>query len=188
MNSEPQQRSPSAIRLPFIDRKIYVLVMLAESRRHYVTEVVPEGEALLCFLSPIDAHIEGILRVRQGQGQHYQVPVSSIVPVGRFKVSSGVLVIGLHLGWPTRNKRLMMRPSDTPCRYMRSMVHVPTRSAPYTFEVDDESLAVVDRLHESGGMFSWREISDAAWHWEPAGLQSLAERAERSSQAFVHPG
>jgi hypothetical protein len=97
--------------------------------------------------------------------------------VGRFSASSGLLVISLHLGWPTLNRRLMIRPSGTPCRYMRSMVLVPNQSAPYTFEVDDEALAVVDRLHESGGIFSWRETSDAAWNWEPAGLYRLAERA-----------
>jgi hypothetical protein len=53
--------------LVFHGSEIHVLVMLGESRRHYATEVVPDGEALLCFLSPIDAHIEGTLRTRRGR-------------------------------------------------------------------------------------------------------------------------
>ncbi|WP_041942812.1 hypothetical protein [Variovorax paradoxus] len=59
MKNKPQQRSLNHIRSPFRDREVYVLAMLYESQCLYVTEVVPEGEALLCFLSLIDAHIEG---------------------------------------------------------------------------------------------------------------------------------
>lgn len=112
----------------------------------------------------------------------------STVPIGRLMVPTGLLVASLHLAWPTQNRRLMMRPSGTPCQYLRSLVLVPTPSAPCTFEVDDSSLAIVDRLHESGGLFSWREIYDTPWSWDPAGLYKLAERAVRSAQAFVHPG
>jgi hypothetical protein len=43
----------------------------------FVTEKVPEGEALLLFLSPVDAHIEGAFRARPGK--RYQVISASAV-------------------------------------------------------------------------------------------------------------
>ncbi|PLC05983.1 hypothetical protein CY658_02715 [Variovorax sp. RO1] len=184
----PQQRPLGHILSPFRDREVYVLAALHESQCHYVTEVVPEGDALLCFLSLIDAHIERAFRTMQGQGLQYRVMAGSTVPVGRLAVPNGLLMASLHLAWLTKNRRLMVRPSGTPCQYVRSLVLAPTPSAPCTFEVDDGSLAAVDRLHESGGLFSWCEINDTPWSWEPAGLYKLAERAVRSSQAFVHPG
>jgi hypothetical protein len=50
------------------------------------------------------------------------------------------------------------------------------------FEVDEGSLAALDRLYEPAGLFSWRETSDATWEWNPARRREAAELAAHSTR------
>lgn len=157
-----------------------------------VTETLPEGEAPVCFLSPVDAHIEGLLRAKPGL--RYYLVDTSFAHESYFRRSNGLLVALLHLAWVGHSGRMMLRPSGKPFRYLRTCVEEANGSGPLTFELDVGTLDVVDRLYEQAGLFAWRETS----YWESssaAGMQmpelerhrEIANLAVRSARAVKLP-
>ncbi|HZZ06633.1 MAG TPA: hypothetical protein VFE81_27595 [Paraburkholderia sp.] len=148
-----------------------------------VTERLPEGEAPLCFMSPVDAHIEGIFRAKPGL-RYYVIEASNLTERW-FLRTNGLLVALLHLAWVGQSGRVMLRPSGKPCRFLRTWIEAADGKPPFAFELDGGTLEVVDRLYEQAGLFAWRETSEAASKWTFVQYLDAANLAVRSAHAVT---
>ncbi|MFP3569723.1 hypothetical protein [Paraburkholderia sp. SIMBA_030] len=158
----------------------------------FALEVLPEGKALVCFQSPVDAHIEGLLRARPDM--RYYVTEAWAAHETWFLREPGLLMAFLHLAWVGQSGRMLLRPSGTPCRYFRSLRKSVEGEGPFTFEVDAGSLEVVDRLHEQAGLFAWRETvsheTSRAARMQMQELErhrELVDQAVRSARVITRP-
>ncbi len=80
------------------------------------------GSAIICFLSPFDAMIEAAHFTRLGT-PHHVMPVSQVDP-SLFRDSDGLgLIADIHLAWPVKTGRILLRPRGGFGRYGRPMHH-----------------------------------------------------------------
>ncbi len=100
----------------------------------FALEVQPEGKALVCFLSPVDAHIEGLMRAKPGM--RYYVNDAWAAHETWFLREPGLLMAFLHLAWVSQSGRMLSRPSGAPCRYFRPLHKSVEGDGPFTFDVD----------------------------------------------------
>lgn len=159
-----------------------VLVESEPGRHDWVTANCRTGGGLLCFQSLIDAHIEGNLRTKPGQ--NYGVMDASNLGHEKFLTKDGSFVAVQHLAWPTLEGRLLLNPNGPPCGCVE-VASTPAEAGLTYFksELSASARSNLDRLHESAGLFAWRETSDATlkWHWErPREVAKLAVRLART--------
>lgn len=94
---------PPAVRHEHLsDPPVYVIMAeMAPGIFSAVREKTNHGDAVLGFLSPVDAEIEAKWRLRPGR-RHIVMP-ASFVPPSCFQDEAGeLLVLCLHLGWLAR--------------------------------------------------------------------------------------
>jgi hypothetical protein len=137
----------------------------------FAFERTPDCEAIVCFLSPVDAAIEGMLRAKTGL--RYDVRPASRIPERYFLTGDGNLMLMLHLSWAALDGRLLFRASGIPIRLWRRCSRMHRRGCP-CFEVDTFSLDEADHLYESAGLFAWEETHRRfAWSATEAARSAL---------------
>jgi hypothetical protein len=168
----------------FRDPPVYVVLLATEPNgrsTEFAIERMPECEAVLCFLSPVDAAIEGELRATPGLG--YQVWPASRTPERYFRTADGDLTLMLHLAWLALDGRLLVRDSGIPCRLWRALFADGQAGMPARFEVDAPALDEVDYLYECAGLYAWEETHRRA-EWQ---ADVVGRAAVRTSDLLVGP-
>lgn len=181
---EGKFRHPDAVPF-FVSPPAWVLVHEGVSGELRVaTEILDEGRAILCFLSPLDALIEA---ARFAQlGSLYHVMPAAQLDGGLFRDADGRgLVACIHTGWPTQGERIVLRPGGALARYART-IHIWANDPPW-FEVDPATMEMFDELHERAGLFAWRETYSSVCGWDEARLREAASLALRTAAIAVVP-
>lgn len=141
---------------------------------HVRSERTELGRAITCFLTPFDAMIEAAHLTRLGKP--YLVMSASDLGRHMFRDLDGRgLVADIHLGWPTKSGRLLLRPSGRLARYSR-VTHQWARD-PLMFEVDDIALAEYAKLRELAGLYAWQETAREFLNWPPERRYTVIEYA-----------
>ena len=94
---------------PYFSRPSVYVVLLGtgpDGGCKLATDSTPQCEAILGFLSPIDAHIEGILRAKPGLG--YEVRPASRIAEHYFWTRSGDVALLLHMSWLALDRRFLL--------------------------------------------------------------------------------
>ncbi|MGV2290598.1 hypothetical protein AAHK20_17925 [Trinickia sp. YCB016] len=139
---------------------------------------LPEGRAIRCFLSPIDARIEAIWQLKPGR--RFYVMRASNIDCRWFHEGSGRWrVAHLHLAWSAYRGRLLTRLNGMPRMWGRIQI-TSASDEPHRFEVDEGTLLELDKLHESAGLFAWRETLEALSTWDEDRCTRAAENAVSS--------
>ncbi|RAR64044.1 hypothetical protein C7401_105313 [Paraburkholderia unamae] len=182
MMHDRQFRHPDAVPF-FISPPAWVLVHEdANGKLRVATESYDEGRAVLCFLSPLDAMIEAARFAHLGQT--YRVTPAARLDGGHFRDADGRgLVACIHAGWPTQDGRILLRPGGALGRHGTTL-HIWANDPPW-FEVDPETLAMLDGLHEQAGLFAWRETHHAIGGWDAVRLSEAASLALRTMAGAV---
>lgn len=144
-----------------------------------VTSPTGVGDAPLCFLSPFDTLIESAYL---GSGRCLDTLLSSHVNWPLFDDGTRRAYIGhLHLGWPARGGRILLRPSGELAGFRQGVYKLqPEGQAPGAFEIDPRTLAQVDHLYEQAGLFAWRETVWDIIFWDDDRVRRALECALRT--------
>lgn len=163
----------------FHNPPVYVVLLetTPDGSCEFAIENTPECEAILSFLSPVDAAIEGMLRARPGL--RYDVRPALHIPEHYFLAANGELTLILHLAWLALDGRMLLRPSGMPCRFSRPLIKDAREDMPVQFEVDAAALDEVDYLHECAGLYAWEETH--------RGLVGRGEHAARFALRMGRP-
>jgi hypothetical protein len=139
-----------------------------------VIERTEQGQAVVCFLSPFDAVFEAAHAVTRGR--FYHVLPASEVDWRVFRDADRLgFIADIHLGWPSIDGSILLRPSGRLGRGCRLMHH--WARDPLTFEVDPIILAEYSRIRELAGLFAWQETHREVLNWDSQRLYQIAERA-----------
>ncbi len=141
----------------FREPPVYVVLIETgpDGSCEFAVERTHNCEAILGFLSPVDAMMEGILRAKSGL--RYWVRSARELERHYFLTLDQRLTLMLHLSWLALDRRLLIRPSGLPGRLCRPVSRDASQGMPLRFEVDADSLDQVDWLYEQAGMFAWEE-------------------------------
>ncbi|WP_343549117.1 hypothetical protein [Ralstonia sp.] len=153
----------------------------ADGRCEFAVERTEHCEAILGFLSPIDAMMEGILRAKPGL--RFQVRSSVEIERHYFLTRDQRLTLLLHLSWLAQDRRLVMLPGGEPGRLCRPVSRDASQGMPLRFEIDAASLDEVDWLYERAGLFAWEEMHRVY----NLGDQQVAIAGVRTSRATLIP-
>lgn len=156
-----------------------VLVENESGQYEIATVTMEEGVAPLWFLSPIDAHIEGLLRSKPGR--YVGLISTGGLPADCFLRSSGVRVAILHMAWSFHRGRLLLGNDGLPNRFCGAVVQRVIQEAAPVFEIGTSALASLDALYEQAGLFAWRETYKVTDGWDAARLRREAEEALRKA-------
>jgi len=168
LDREPEERFERIMRargeLPpgnypyFRDPPVHVVLLETgpDGSCEYAIERTPDHEAILCFLSPVDAMMEGILRAKPGL--RYKVQPAAQVAQHYFLTLDHCLTLTLHLAWLASDGRVLVRGSGAPCRLFRALRKDASQGMPVRFEVDADSLDEADYLYERAGLLAWEEM------------------------------
>jgi len=144
----------------FRDPAVYVVLLETgpNGSCEFAMDHTPDCDAILCFLSPVDAAMEAILRIKPGS--HYSVrPASSIPPRYFLTQDYSKLVLILHLTWVASDGRMLLQNNGVPCRLFSTLSKDASQGMPAHFEVGPASLDEADYLYERAGLFAWEEIN-----------------------------
>jgi hypothetical protein len=168
----------------FIDPQAFILLVESEPGQYqYVTESWDDNEALLCFLSPMDAHIEGTFRARPGL--EYTIMSTWSLPERLFLGSNGLLAVILHLAWSAHEGRLLLGPDGLPRRYCGPLLKWANEERPITFEVGASALGTLDRMYDRAGLFAWRETFESLWTRAIEDQHKVATQAVRAARVVT---
>jgi len=185
--NQPQAPKTSNTQRFFINPRAFVLTMEIEPGRHQLlTERYDENHGLLCFLSPMDAHIEGTLRARPGLS--YSVLSTWSLSEKSFLTDNGLLVALLHLGWSARDGRLLLHQDGTPRQYGGPLLTWAGEDRPIKFEVGTTALCTLDRIYEQAGLFAWRETCESLLKEASEDLRAAAIQAVRAARTMTPKG
>jgi hypothetical protein len=140
----------------FLDPAVYVVLLGTgpDGSCGLAADSSSSWTAVLGFLSPVDAHIEGILRAKPGLG--YEVRQACRVPEQHFRAENGEWSLSLHLSWVALDGRMLLSPGgEEPCRLSRLVSKEAGEEAPIFFEVDAVALDDADYLYECAGLYAW---------------------------------
>lgn len=170
----------------FKNPRVFALAVETESNRYeYVTEAGSHGEAVVCFLSPLDAHIAGMLQAKPGLKYHVTL-AGSILPES-FTRPNGVFAANLHLAFAmTANGYLALCEDGRPRWFGGSLVKKADHD-PKTFEVGTTAMRALDRLYEQAGLFAWRETCESQWMCVDGRLEEAAREAIRLAGTVAVP-
>lgn len=164
----------------------YVLYFTNSDGISYVhSEQTKLGNIITCFLTPFEAMVEAAHFSRLGRP--YQVMAASDVGRHMFRdIDGNGLIAGIHLGWPARSGRLLLRPSGRLAGYSRLMHH--WAHEPLMFEVDHVALSEYVKLRELAGFYAWQEASKEFLNWHPERRCTVIEYALDSIGSIDRPG
>lgn len=140
----------------FLDPSLYVVLLRTDpdGSCELAIDSTSSWTAVLGFLSPVDAHIEGIVRAKPGLG--YQVLEACRIPERYFRAANGKWLLSLHLSWVALDGRMLLCPrGEESCRLSRLVVKEAGEDAPIFFEVDAVALDDADYLYECAGLYAW---------------------------------
>ncbi|QIN61599.1 hypothetical protein SBC1_15930 [Caballeronia sp. SBC1] len=185
--NQPQPDRTSNTQRFFINPRAFVLSIEIEPGQHQlVTEGDDQHHGLLCFLSPMDAHIEGTFRARPGLS--YSVLSTWSLSEKSFLADNGLLVAVLHLGWSARNGRLLLRQDGIPRQYGGPLLTWAGKDRPITFEVSATALCTLDRIYEHAGLFAWRETCESLLKEASEDLRTTAIQAVLAARTMTPKG
>jgi hypothetical protein len=167
----------------FNDPPVYVVLLGTgpDGSCEFAIENTPECDAILCFLSPVDAAIEGMLRAKPGLG--YEVRSALHIPERYFLTTDGGdLLLMLHLAWIALDGRMLLRPSGMPGRLWRPLLKDARAGMPVRFEVDACSLDEADYLYECAGLYAWEDT-----HKRLSGQADQADQAAKFALRIGQP-
>ncbi|MGW9757075.1 MULTISPECIES: hypothetical protein [Burkholderia] len=124
------------------------------------------GDAICAYLSPVDAMLDAIFASKQGK-RYYAIPASGFVPTTFIDDNNGRLALDVHLGWPARNGQLIARRNGKPvsCASHHEMQVPPEHAHHIAFRLEQGTLAVLDELYMSAGLFAYRETFNTMMGW-----------------------
>jgi hypothetical protein len=122
------------------------------------------GRAVICHLSFLHALIE--VAYRSSQGMQYFVHEASSADPHVFVNAEGTgLIAQLRLAWPAKNRKVVLAQDGNTATCARLLRHRASAGLPAHFEVDDEAMGQIDRLHERAGLFAWRDTCREVTQW-----------------------
>lgn len=178
----PQQPLPY-----FSDPQGYVLMQEVEPCMWDIVRIPVEGWSgmvVLCFMSPLDALIEGAYRAKPGL--RYEVACAGGIGTKRFLAKDGSAVAALHLSWLAHEGRLLQTPGGMQCRYYRLLQEArgPDGREPEQFGVDADALDELEKMYEEAGLFAWQETNAQYFHiWGGTDKARHVSRNEQVEQA-----
>lgn len=134
------------------------------------------GPAVSCFLSPLHAMLD--VMYWAGKGKSYEVRhAGSISPQTFVNAKGTALVAQLRVGWPALDGKIVLESNGNTATCAKLMVHSMQKKPPPIFELDPETLGQVERMHESAGMYAWREVYAGMLEWDKGRLEWALKRA-----------
>ncbi|MPV70485.1 hypothetical protein [Burkholderia sp. BE17] len=139
------------------------------------------GPAVRCFLSPFDALLEMRFMRQNDPDAVNGVVRSNLLPIGIFYSSRfRQRPLAVHLAWLAHHQRLVAHNDGQLIRVVRDQApqwRMQPRS-PERMEIDSETWAVLDRLHERAGLFAWRDTLQIVQQWfaNPVAAESTLQR------------
>ena len=129
------------------------------------------------YLSLLNAMIEAMYWV-VAQRKRYEVQQAGLVPPNVFVNSDRTaLVAELRLGWPALDGKIVLESDGNTAAYAALMIHSTSFGLPAFFELDPETLGLIDQLHERAGMFAWRDTYCDMLGWDDAHMEWAVARA-----------
>ena len=90
---------------------------------------------------------------------------SSVDPEVFVNAEGSGLIAQLRLAWPSKNRKIVLAQGRNTATCARLLRHRTSTGLPACFEVDDEAMEEVDRLHERAGLFAWRDTYREVPQW-----------------------
>lgn len=164
----------------------YVLYFTDDNGNPYMRiERSKFGKAITCFLTPFEAMIEAAHFTRLGKP--CRVMSASDLSLHMFRDFDGSgLIADIHLVWPAKSGRFVLRPSGRLAGYFRVMHH--RASDPLMFEVDHVTLAEYAKFRELAGLYAWQETSEEFLNWPPERRFTVIEYALDSIGSIKRSG
>ncbi|SAL43013.1 hypothetical protein [Caballeronia telluris] len=149
----------------FKETPVFVLVRSREDGSlDTAASMTAGGRAVVCHLSFVHALID--LAYRSSQGMQYFVREANSVDPDVFANAEGSgLIAQLRLAWPAKNRKIVLAQGRNTATCARLLYHGTSTGFPARFEVDDEAMEQVDRLHERAGLFAWRDTYRELLQW-----------------------
>jgi hypothetical protein len=137
------------------------------------------------YLSLLNAMIEAMYWV-VAQRKRYEVQQAELVPPNVFVSSDRTaLVAELRLGWPALDGKIVLESDGNTAAYAALMIHSTSFGLPAFFELDPETLGLIDQLHERAGMFAWRDTYCDMLGWDDAHMEWAVARAIDSMEVSM---
>ena len=137
------------------------------------------------YLSPLNATIEAMYWV-VAQRKRYEVQQAGLVPPNVFVNSDRTaLVAELRLGWPALDGKIVLESDGNTAAYAALMIHSTSFGLPAFFELDPETLGLIDQLHERAGMVAWRDTYCDMLGWDDAHMEWAVARAIDSMEVSM---
>jgi hypothetical protein len=137
------------------------------------------------YLSLLNAMIEAMYWA-VAQRKRYEVQQAGLVPPNVFVNSDRTaLVAELRLGWPALDGKIVLESDGNTAAYAALMIHSTSFGLPAFFELDPETLGLIDQLHERAGMFAWRDTYCDMLGWDDAHMEWAVARAIDSMEVSM---
>ncbi|MCG5074085.1 hypothetical protein [Paraburkholderia tagetis] len=182
MKTEPSLKNASAKVLFTIPPTFVVVRHAPKPDDPKWVEVMCEGadtdQSICAYLSPFDAMLDSVFNSRPGKS-YYAVSASDFVPTVFIDDLFGTLRLGIHLGWPARDGKLIARPNGKPMTFEKTLQWNVNLEHSRSIEVSIEQRIVdcIARLHESAGLPAYRNVIDDFKAWPRARKDAVVARA-----------
>lgn len=180
----------SGIKSPFFTTTpVYLLSFMDKNGEcGWLTEPCETGYGLVCFLSRIDAMIEGGRRAL-GDGKMYRMAPGTAVPPEEFRARDehgtvnyqrGFAAV-FHMGWAACDRLILRHSHVNDGSYRRcTQSSYLAATGPAAFEVSAEIFSSYGDFRERAGLFAWQETDEQLQRWEVPRLHKVVQRAIRS--------
>ena len=161
--------------------KLPVWVLVAENgpeRTCIPFEHTAHGPVVRCFLSRFDAMVEAAVITLRSRMRYYVVPAVEIDRTLFQAREGGGFIAYLHIGWFARDGHILLRFDGLPAGCSRPLRWFA--SCKDGVEVDSDTLALIERIHERAGLFAWRETLRDLDGWSVANWLQARKQALQS--------
>jgi hypothetical protein len=155
------------ISIPSYFRKTPAFVLVrprADGLLDTAASMTASGRAVVCHLSFLHALIDVAYRSSQGT-QYFVHEANSVDPEVFVNAEGSGLIAQLRLAWPAKNRKVVLAQGGNTATCARLLRHSASAGLPARFEVDEEAMGQIDRLHERAGLFAWRDTYREVPQW-----------------------
>ncbi|WP_434716072.1 hypothetical protein [Paraburkholderia sp. A3RO-2L] len=123
-------------------------------------------ESICTYLSPFDAMLDAVFSTKP-QKRYYPIPADTFDPTVFIADNNGYLRLGLHLGWPARDGKVIARFNGRPASFAiaEEKLAQSEKSERVEFAFSQSMLDCVDRLYESAGLEGYRNAFKTVTAW-----------------------
>jgi hypothetical protein len=171
----------------FSDFPLLVLARPLDDGRFDVSgDMTDDGETPGCYVNTVTALVDATQMARAGR-PGFGCGDASTLDRHLFCSRDGkYLIADIRVGWPVYRRKIILRPGLGFASVTKRLRQgLPVGGVSPSFEVDENTFAWLDAIHERAGLYAWRETARAVHLWNADRVVQLACRALESIDVTV---